>query len=325
MKPKRKKTPAAPKKRRSVNAIETRQNAMTAKREVLCTAEQANKEHTKTEHTIRAVLDTGCGHFLVRSQECDQRGWRVREIKEADKPELTNPDGTPLEVTGFVKIRIKLPKEHKAKKLRCLAVKDLMNKMLIGLPTLRKLRWIPRKWPQCIEEEGWRLDSDSSLSEEEDDSEEEDSLSSENNRVNAVSDWQKEESRRRRWEKNRSERKSTTAPLKDLPDEKATVEEDVDYNGEDEELECIESLLERTDYTQIPEFDSFPKELKEAIVDYKGQFSNTMKKGDSMNVKPARFKLKHNYKVPEPRGGVQLPPIHMREACDKLLDELEDA
>ena len=108
MKPKRKKTPAAPKKRRSVNAIETRQNAMTAKREVLCTAEQANKQHTKTEHTIRAVLDTGCGHFLVRSQECDQRGWRVREIKEADKPELTNPD-------GFVKIRIKLPKEHKAR------------------------------------------------------------------------------------------------------------------------------------------------------------------------------------------------------------------
>ena len=327
VKPKRKKTPAAPKKRRSVNAIETRQNAMTAKREVLCTAEQANKQHTKTEHTIRAVLDTGCGHFLVRSQECDQRGWRVREIKEADKPELTNPDGTPLEVTGFVKIRIKLPKEHKTKKLRCLAVKDLMNKMLIGLPTLRKLRWIPRKWPQCIEEEGWRLESDSSPSEEEDDSEEEDSLSSENNRVNAVSDWQKEESRRRRWEdkKNRSEKKSTTAPLKDLPHEKVTVEEDVHDNEEDEELECIESLLERTDYTQIPGFDSLPKELKEAIVDYKGQFSNTMKKGDSMNVKPARFKLKHNYKVPEPRGGVQLPPIHMREACDKLLDELEDA
>ena len=44
-----------------------------------------------------------------------------------------------------------------------------------------------------------------------------------------------------------------------------------------------------------------------------------------MKVKPAKFKLKKNYVVPEQRGGVQLPPIHMRPACDRLLDELEEA
>ena len=68
-----------------------------------------------------------------------------------------------------------------------------------------------------------------------------------------------------------------------------------------------------------------PPELQQAILDYKMQFSNTMKRGDSMKVKPAKFKLKKDYKVPVQRGGCQLPPIHMRQACDQLLDELEEA
>ena len=98
-----------------------------------------------------------------------------------------------------------------------------------------------------------------------------------------------------------------------------------DAELEEEELEYLDALLEKTDYQQIPGFDKLPEELQEAVKDYKRQFSNTMRRGDAMKVKPAKFKLKKNYVVPEQRGGVQLPPIHMRPACDRLLDELEEA
>ena len=334
---KRKKTPVAPKKKRgTINAVEGRVRPMTAKRDVLCVVKNnssASSEEVQVirESPVKAVLDTGCDYFLVQSEVCNVNGWIPKQIKASQKPNLTNPDGTPLDVSGYVMIWVRLPSEPKSRKLRCFVVDHLMNKMLIGLPALKRLRWIPKGWPECIGKGEWRLSSssdDESAGEVTDD--ENMYLSQHVNAVSGSSDWQKEESRRRRWEdkKKRSHSKAASAPL--LAQENESDTESMpgleEARGEDgEEMPYLDALLERTDYKQIPNFDKLPAELQQAILDYRGQFSNTMKKGDAMKVKPAKFKLKKNYKVPEQRGGVQLPPIHMRESCDKLLDELEEA
>ena len=350
---KRKKTPMAPKRKRgTINAVEGRVRPMTAKREVLCVVKDSSSNSYEEvqvikESPVKAVLDTGCDYYLVQNEVCKVNGWIPKQLRPSQKPNLTNPDGSPLAVSGYVNIWVRLPSEPKSRKLRCFVVDNLMNKMLIGLPALKRLRWIPKNWPACIGEEAWRMISSSDDESEGEETDEEGiHLSQSVNAVGESSEWQKEESRRRRWEdkRKRSRNKAANAPLVDQENdvEKESIpgltdtepessdEESIpgleEARGEDgEEMPYLNALLERTDYKQIPSFDTLPAELQQAILDYRGQFSNTMKRGDAMKVKPAKFKLKKNYKVPEQRGGVQLPPIHMREACDKLLDELEEA
>ena len=273
------------------------------------------------EFVVKSVLDTGCGKFLVRTEVCHTNGWVPRKLLPSQVPDLCNPDGSPLKVAGYVNIWLRLPNEAKPRKQRAFVVDNLQNKMLIGLPVLRAMRWIPRDWPENIGGSSWRWSSSSGSSEEEDE---------DGGRftVNAVAEWHEREAKERRSRdmRRRSHRKTTTAPLVEVTSE---GEESIDCQEvegvAEEELEYLNALLERTDYKQIPGFDKLPEELQEAVKDYKMQFSNTMKRGDAMKVKPAKFKLKKNYVVPEQRGGVQLPPIHMRPACDKLMDELEDA
>lgn len=337
---KRKKTPMAPKRKRgTINAVERKDKPMTAKREVLCvvkdsSSQSSDRVHVIKESPIKAVLDTGCDYFLVKAEVCSQNGWIPKQLRSSEKPNLTNPDGTPLSVSGYVPIWVRLPNETRSKRLKCLVVDQLMNKMLIGLPALKRLRWIPREWPECIGKEDWK-NHFSSDSEDDDNTDDEDNVRGQS--VNAIGDdseWQKEESRRRRWEdkKRRSSGKAANAPLVEQEKEKHTTS-DTDSlpelegarEDDEEEMPSLNALLERTDYKQIPDFDKMPQELQQAVLDYKMQFSNTMRRGDSMKVKPAKFKLKKDYKVPVQRGGCQLPPIHMREACDKLLDELESA
>ena len=78
-------------------------------------------------------------------------------MRPSERPNLTNPDGTPLAVSGYVPIWVRLPNETRSKKLKCFVVDRLMNKMLIGLPALKKLRWIPKDWPDCIGKEQWKV------------------------------------------------------------------------------------------------------------------------------------------------------------------------
>ena len=333
---KRQKTPLPPKQKRgTINAVERMEKPMTAKRDVLCIVKDTESQnHNKTqvikESPVKAVLDTGCDYFLVKAEVCHEKGWIPKQMRPSERPNLTNPDGTPLSVSGYVSVWVRMPNETKSKRLKCFVVDRLMNKMLIGLPALKKLRWIPKEWPDCIGKEEWKANF-SSDSEESETDEENESLGNSVNAIDDNSEWQKEESRRRRWEdkKRRSGAKAANAPL--LEQEKDTSDSDTmpeleDTDGDsDDEMTALNGLLERTDYKQIPNLDQMPPELKQAIFDYKMQFSNTMKRGDSMKVKPAKFKLKKNYKVPIQRGGCQLPPIHMRQACDQLLDELEEA
>ena len=328
---KRKNTPAPKRKKRgSVNAIENGKRSITAKTDVCCMVKNEDDMKDKAkEFVIKSVLDTGCGKFLVRTEICHQNNWNVKRLLPSQIPELCNPDGSPLQVAGYVNIWLKLPGEVKHRKHRAHVVDNLQNKMLIGLPVLQKNRWIPKGWPENIAESKWRwAASSSSSSSEDEDSEEE---AGGRFTVNAVAEWHEKgaKERRSRDMKRRSRHKMTTAPLIE-EEEPTTADETTDFSdkeepGQEEELEYLNALLERTDYKQIPGFDTLPEELKEAVMDYKAQFSNTMKRGDAMKVKPAKFKLKKNYKVPEQRGGVQLPPIHMRPACDKLMDELEEA
>ena len=312
---------------------------MSARREVICVVKDDvcldnPKVQVLKEVPIKATLDTGCDYLLVQEEVCHEKGWIPKKMRRSEQPRLTNPNGSPLEVAGYLPMWIRLPEETKSRKVRGYVVPGLLNKMLIGLPALKKLRWIPKDWPADIANN----ESDIFSQSDSEDSEQE-NHSNQNESVNAITeetDWQKEESRRRRWEdrRKRSTGEAANAPLIQHMKQKSTQS---DSDGEDmpeleehddeneEELTYLNSLLDRTDYKQIPNLDEMPEELQQAIMDYKMQFSNTMKRGDSMKVKPAKFKLKKNYKVPTQRGGVQLPPIHMREACDKLLDELEEA
>ena len=102
------------------------------------------------EFVIKSVLDTGCGKFLVRTEICHQNNWNVKRLLPSQIPELCNPDGSPLQVAGYVNIWLKLPGEVKHRKHRAHVVDNLQNKMLIGLPVLQKNRWIPKGWPENI-------------------------------------------------------------------------------------------------------------------------------------------------------------------------------
>ena len=324
---KRKITPGPNKKKRgSVNAVENGKRSITAKKDVVCMVKDGDVNEDESvkkaqEFVVKSVLDTGCGKFLVRTEVCHTNGWMPKKLLPSQIPDLCNPDGSPLKVAGYVNIWLRLPNEAKPRKQRAFVVDGLQNKMLIGLPVLRNMRWIPRDWPESIGGSSWRWSSSSGSSEEEDE---------DGGRftVNAVAEWHEREAKERRSRdmRRRSHRKPTTAPLVEVTSEGEETDDCQEDEGDaEEELEYLNALLERTDYKQIPGFDKLPEELQEAVKDYKMQFSNTMKRGDAMKVKPAKFKLKKNYVVPEQRGGVQLPPIHMRPACDKLMDELEDA
>ena len=330
---KRRNTPAPKmKKRGSVNAIENGKRSITAKTDVCCMVKDENDTKDKAiEFVVKSVLDTGCGKFLVRTEVCHTNKWVPKRLLPSQIPDLCNPDGSPLKVSGYINVWLRLPTEVKPRKHRAYVVDNLQNKMLIGLPVLQKNRWIPKGWPENIAENKWRWASSSSSSSSESELEDCEKGGGGRFTVNAVAEWQEKEAteRRSRDRKRRSQHHTTTAPL--LENEERSEGDDTSDSRKDEEpaleeeLDYLNALLERTDYKQIPGFDTLPEELKEAVKDYKAQFSNTMKRGDAMKVKPAKFKLKKNYVVPEQRGGVQLPPIHMRPACDKLLDELEEA
>ena len=327
---KRKITPGPSKKKRgSVNAVENGKRSITAKKDVLCMVKDDESSDggsmkTADEFVVKSVLDTGCGKFLVRTEVCHANKWIPKQLLPSQIPDLCNPDGSPLKVAGYVNIWLRLPNEAKPRKHRAFVVDNLQNKMLIGLPVLRKMRWIPRDWPESIGESSWTWSSSSDSSEEEGEEEGGRFI------VNAVAEWHEKEARKRRSRdmRRRSHKKTTTAPLVEVEETSEggdDTDKQEDAELEEEELEYLDALLEKTDYQQIPGFDKLPEELQEAVKDYKRQFSNTMRRGDAMKVKPAKFKLKKNYVVPEQRGGVQLPPIHMRPACDRLLDELEEA
>ena len=153
---KRKKTPVAPKRKRgTINAVQDKEKQMSARREVICVVkDDVCTDNTKVqvlkEVPIKATLDTGCDYLLVQEEVCHEKGWIPKKMRRSEQPRLTNPNGSPLEVAGYLPMWVRLPEETKSRKVRGYVVPGLLNKMLIGLPALKKLRWIPKDWPADI-------------------------------------------------------------------------------------------------------------------------------------------------------------------------------
>ena len=317
-------------------------------------AEQSGVEVAE-QSAVGVCLDTGSQHDLISTSLCEAKEWPLTRLSEYQQPLLCGPNGADIKVDGKVELWVRLPNQIHSKRLVFMAVENLQSQAIIGLPSLKRLGWISKRFPLDIGE--------SSASGRESESDDDDQIPS---LVNAVSskihnsDYKQlsenldnSEKRKKndlqsakaREEKNlqsfhlashpndhkekekvkeNEKEKEKEKKEKGKKEEKCYKEEKTEKE-KDEEKCYLDLLLEHSDYTMIPNLGQLPQWLQQVVTDYKMLFTNKLTKDTRMQVKPASFKIKEGFIFPDKPISIRLPPIHLRKACDDLIQELLEA
>ena len=328
-----------------VNAVHKKSEIqLTATREILVTFKKksvkdrmgnTDRIEVASQSAVNICLDTGSQHDLISSSLCKSKGWTLTSLSEWQQPLLCGPNGADLKVDGKVDLWVRLPNQIHSKRIAFMAVEDLQSQAIIGLPSLKKLSWISKRFPLDIGENS----SSGRESESDDDNEEE--VSSIINAVNTKQTGSGRAGERDEEDDQFSElaaaaqTDSDKRRKSDRESTKSKEEHDLQsfhlsdkssHPTDSEEERCyLDLLLEHSDHTMIPKLDQMPKWLQQIISDYKILFTNKLTKNTRMQVKPASFKIKEGFVFPDKPVSIRLPPIHLRKACDDLIQELLEA
>ena len=258
------------------------------------------------------TLDSGSKYSIADEKEAKRRNWKIETISSYENPNLKNPDGTKLSISGKAEVWVELSEGSHKRKITFLITPKLESTFIIGLKDLRRLNWLPKSWPQDIEK--WiHLFSEEQP-----------------NNVNNISEVDKEEEEENDDEEDtegltdsetESEDEEEETEL-DEPDEVKEQDEDTDSEEEEGEEVKLSSLMDVKTYKDIPNFTTLPDWLQELIEENAETFSTENSVASRMNVKPLKITLKKDVEVPDKHITASLPPIHLRKSADKLMKNM---
>ena len=256
------------------------------------------------------TLDSGSKFSIADEKEVRRRNWKIETISSYENPNLKNPDGTKLSISGKAEVWVELSEGSHKRKISFLITPKLESTFIIGLQDLRRLHWLPRSWPQDIEK--WiHLFSEEQT-----------------NNVNNISETDKEEKEEEEEEEEEDEEDTDSEEEEepdtgaDEPDEAREQGSDTDAEeGEKEEVK-LSSLMDVKTFKDIPNFTTLPVWLQELIEENAETFSTENSVASRMNVTPLKITLKKDVKVPDKHITASLPPIHLRKSADKLMKNM---
>ena len=245
----------------------------------------------ESKHKVLTTLDTGSKFNLADETEVTENGWSIEPLTEWEMPTLKNPDGSPLVLTGRVKLWVRLEGEKYKRSLTYLVTPKLESKFIIGLEDLKRLSWISPDWPADIEK--WSkffttYNRDTEV-------------------VNAI-------------------REELTEDEEEEIEDRRKTEQEVDEDEECEEgMLDISDLMDLKTHLDIPGLQNFPQWLQDMIAEFPDVFTNQISSDSIMNVEPVTFSVRKDVKIPNKNITAHLPPANLRKSADELLEKLQKA